>query len=352
MSAIPEPIHSTARAIYAWREAAEAAEPGHRSHLGASIIGHPCDRYLWATFRWVKRARWSGRMLRLFDTGKREEPRVLEELRAIGCEVVDEKDGHQLRVSFAAGHGGGSLDGVIVRGVPEAPGSMHVLEIKTMAPSRFATLQKDGCRQTMPQHWAQMQTYMRLIDIERALYVVVNKATDDLYVERIAYEGDEADRIIARATRLVFEPEPPQRISGKPDWWQCKTCTFAGHCHGTARPEVNCRTCAHATPGPEGRWYCTQFDHESIPAHVVPQGCAAHRYLPALLPWARQVDGNDAENWVEYEYQGVRFRNGARGPRSFPSMELAALDPSLLGDPNIETLRMQCDGEVTQARSA
>ena len=46
MPAIPPAQHQTAAAIFALHEAREAAE-APRQYLGASVIGHPCARYLW-----------------------------------------------------------------------------------------------------------------------------------------------------------------------------------------------------------------------------------------------------------------------------------------------------------------
>ena len=46
--------------------------------VGASSIGHKCERYLWYQFRWFFREKFNGRMLRLFDRGHREEARFNE----------------------------------------------------------------------------------------------------------------------------------------------------------------------------------------------------------------------------------------------------------------------------------
>jgi hypothetical protein len=55
-----------------------------REHLGASVIGRECDREIWYGFRWFKDNLFDGRMLRLFDRGRREEPVVLVDLMAAG----------------------------------------------------------------------------------------------------------------------------------------------------------------------------------------------------------------------------------------------------------------------------
>ena len=52
-----------------------------------------CDRAIWYAFRWAHPpTAYDGRMLRLFRTGDREEARLIEELRAIGCVVEGEQE--------------------------------------------------------------------------------------------------------------------------------------------------------------------------------------------------------------------------------------------------------------------
>ena len=55
----------------------EKKADNHREHLGASLLGHPCDRYLWLTFRWAVKPTFPGRLLRLFRRGHNEEDTVV-----------------------------------------------------------------------------------------------------------------------------------------------------------------------------------------------------------------------------------------------------------------------------------
>ena len=121
MVAIPEPSNGLEALIDRFYEGQKEAP---RPHLGASLLGHPCDRWLWLSFRWAVIEQFSGRILRLFDRGKREEEFVIRNLRAVGVDVREDEDGKQFRVDFG-GHVGGSLDGIIESGVPEAPQKRH-----------------------------------------------------------------------------------------------------------------------------------------------------------------------------------------------------------------------------------
>jgi hypothetical protein len=65
----------------------EAAEKGPRPHLGASVVGKPCDRAMVYGFRHAVRKKTEGRMLRLFNRGHLEEIRICAWLRMVGMEV-------------------------------------------------------------------------------------------------------------------------------------------------------------------------------------------------------------------------------------------------------------------------
>jgi len=231
MAPLPPPPTPTLDAIYA-AYVAEAGD-GFRDHLGASIIGKECRRALWYDFRWVTRSAFSGRMLRLFETGRREEDRLVRDLRRTGATVLDTdpETGRQWQVTALGGHFGGSLDAVAI-GLLEAPRTWHVVEFKTHGLKSFTALKKDGVRRAKPQHWAQMQVYMHLAGITRAMYVAVCKDSDEIHIERTRADGAEGERLLAKAKRVVDAPRPPSRIAEDPAWWQCRFCQHHDHCHG------------------------------------------------------------------------------------------------------------------------
>ena len=69
-----------------------------------------------------------------------------------------------------------------------------------------------------------MQIYMHLTGITRALYVAVCKDTDALHIERVAADDDAAERLLAKAGRIIYAPRPPARISEDPAWFECRFC--------------------------------------------------------------------------------------------------------------------------------
>jgi hypothetical protein len=300
-------------AIYAAYEARERGE--NRPHLGASRIGIACERAIWYGFRHALRPRFPGRVLRLFQTGHLEEPRMIEDLRSIGADVfeVDPDTGRQWQVSMWGGHFGGSADG-LARGVPGmAPDELVLLEFKTHAKS-FASLDNpNGVRGSKkPDHYAQMQVYMHLLPVapRRALYMAKDKATDELYCEVIEYDQPFARSMVDRAERVIFGDRPPARISENPAWWQCTYCDYREVCHGQDIADENCRTCAASRPLRDGSWECTL-------GRRIGKACEQWLPLPGMTPGEvtdHTDDWTEGKAWLVFTSRsGARYRMGVDG---------------------------------------
>lgn len=219
----------TVKAIYDyWKKRGDSEEA--RTYLGCSEIGHPCERFLWYKLRNLYKDNIEGRMYRLFDTGNKEESRFIADLRAIGYTVHDTgEDGKQFSVSGLGGRLSGHMDGCVL-GVFDAPKTFHVLELKTHNHKSFQKLVKDGVAKSKPMHYCQMQCYMGLSGMTRALYLAVDKDTDALYSERIRFNGEDFDILMDRAKRIIENETPPPRISDRPDYYECSWCPAKSIC--------------------------------------------------------------------------------------------------------------------------
>lgn len=302
-------------------------EPRHGWRIPAGQIGGECLRKVHYNFWWTDAPeKFDGRMLRLFETGNIEEDRLVADLRRAGMKVTEfepgkfDKDGNpkQFGVAFAGGHGYGKLDGK-VEGVPGAPVAVHVVEFKSHSEKSFAGLKKakekfgegEAVKNSKPEHYGQMQTYMHKTGIERSLYVAVNKNTDEIFVERIKYDFKYANRLENKARRVAFDSEPPPRVSEDPDFFGCRFCTrFRDRCHNITQdlPEVNCRTCLFVEAVEGGDWICKkhkiQTDRERQNS-----ACGSHLYNPNFVN-GQQVDFDLAEGFVEYAMpDGTTFTN-------------------------------------------
>lgn len=293
-----------------------------RPHIGASMMGHPCDRWIWLSFRWAVQPQFPGRILRLFRRGHQmEEATIVDDLRAIGMDVRTSRQ--QVRVDFGA-HVSGSIDAIIESGVPEAPKKRHVAEFKTHNLKSFNDLEKNGVNKSKPDHFVQMQIYMHGTKIDQALYVAVCKDDDRIYTEVVRYEKDIAQRYIDRGHRLALEDRMPPPLSNDPSWYQCKFCDAHEFCHETKTTKhVNCRTCAHSTAKVDSTWRCERHEADGIPVEVQRHGCESHVLHPDLVPWELK-DGPDEWTAV-YLIEGCEVANGdGNTPNVYTSREILA----------------------------
>lgn len=273
---------------------AEYAE-GHRNHLGGSVIGDPCERKIWNGFRWLKQEAIDGRKHRLFKRGHYEEPKFIHRLRRIGFEIFEfDENGKQFKIEGHSGHYGGSLDGIAI--APERyglPGPLLV-EFKTHNEKSFAKLagpikskwpelirdkaKAEGMRKSKPVHFAQMSSYGQAYGFPYGLYCAVNKETDEFYFEIVALDFAFAANLYNKAGRVIFSQEPPPKIAQSAAFFDCKVCHYSPICHHGAAPEVNCRSCEHASPIEGGEWYC-RVHGGTIQREVIPQGCPQYRRI-------------------------------------------------------------------------
>lgn len=310
---IPEQNHSISSLIDKHHEAKREFP---RAHLGCSQLGHPCDRYLWLSFRWAIIEQFSGRILRVFRRGQREEETITADLRAIGVDVRDS----QARVHFGA-FVSGSVDGIAESGVPEAPHKRHVVEYKTHSLKSFNDLEKSGVEAAKITHFVQMQLYMAGLEIDRALYVAVCKDDDRIYTERVRFQPEVAMKYVARGKRITLSERMPEPVSADASWYQCKFCAAHSFCFEShLTQEINCRTCALSTPCENSTFRCERYGAE-IPHGAQYEGCDGHVLHPDLVPWQR---GDGEELTAVYIIEGKPVRNGEPDRDTFTSAELLA----------------------------
>jgi hypothetical protein len=166
-----------------------------------------------------------------------------------------------------------------------------VLEFKTHSAKSFREMAAKGVAEAKPQHWAQMQAYMHLTGLTRAMYLAVCKDTDDLHIERVRADGDAAERLLAKAARIIGAARPPARVSEDPAWFECRFCDHHDLCHGEGAAAVSCRTCLHSTPV-EGGWHCARWD-QALDVETQPSACARHLFIPDLVPGDVVAAGDD-----------------------------------------------------------
>ena len=261
---------------------------GHRSHLGASLIGRECKRYLWYVFRWCLHEKTTGRQQRLFNRGHREEARFIEWLEGIGFKVWFENRDEgpnekgefpQYRISDVMGHFGGSLDGIAV--LPERYGIVEpvLLEFKTNGTGAgFNKLADDGMPIAKPEHFAQTSTYGKKYNFRYCVYLNINKNDDSLHIEVVKLNHNLGEQMIMKAEQIIMSQTAPARLSDNPTFHKCGYCHMKEVCHKGAVVEVNFRSCAFARPVENAEWFC-EVHNGNIPKDFIAKACPSYKAI-------------------------------------------------------------------------
>jgi len=228
----------------------EATPP--RTYLGASRLGHACERALQFEFAGAPKdegADFGGQTLRIFEIGHQLEDLAIRWLRAAGIDLCTRKgsrpDGEQFGFSVAGGHIRGHVDGIIA----DAPAALGLRtpalwECKTMNAKNWRACVKDGVTVSKPVYAAQIaiyQAYMEAtvpgISAAPALFTAINKDTAELHHELVPFDAALAQRMSDRAVRILQATDAGDllpRIAASRDFFECRFCAHAGRCWGLA----------------------------------------------------------------------------------------------------------------------
>ena len=316
MAELPEPRQPTVDAIWKARENENNARPQYEGYgVSASRLGTECDRKLFCDLRWVSPPEsLTGRKLRIFERGNIEEERVLDDLRRAGLEVsdVDPVTEKQWRFSLANGWLRGKADGRVL-GLLEAPKTEHLIEIKSMKAADWRAVQKHGLKKKKPDHWHQLHSGMSALGLNRGAYIAVNKDTEEILIERIKRDAEEANKQEARVLGLVEAHDLPGKIADKAENFACRFCQHKPFCHQQKFARRTCRSCIHFSFLSDGNGHCERFNEPLTPKQQRQgQDCLAHLYLPALVH-GDQVDAEPERETITYEMKdGTTWTDGAR----------------------------------------
>lgn len=226
----------------------EATAP--RTYLGASRLGHACERALQFEFAGAPKdegADFGGQTLRIFEIGHQLEDLAIRWLRAAGLDLYTRKgnrpDGEQFGFSVAGGRIRGHVDGIIAD-APAALG-LHIpalWECKTMNAKNWRACVKDGVAVAKPVYAAQIALYQAYmegtvpgISANPALFTAINKDTAELYHELVPFDAGLAQRMSDRGVRILQATDAGEllpRIATNRDFFECRFCSWAARCWG------------------------------------------------------------------------------------------------------------------------
>lgn len=224
---------------------AENAAREKRRYLGASRLGIACERALqfeYADAPVDAGAEFPGRTLRIFEVGHVLEDLAIRWLRLAGFDLYTRrKEGGQFGFSVAGGRIRGHVDGIFSDGPADLGLSFPMLfECKTMNDRNWKACVKSGVAVSKPVYAAQMAIYQAYLEPSipgiadhPALFTAINKDTQELWCELVAFDGGLAQRMSDRAVRVIQATEAGEllpRIATDSSYYECKYCSWATRC--------------------------------------------------------------------------------------------------------------------------
>jgi hypothetical protein len=215
-------------------KASKDAEP-KRPYLGASIVGHHCERYLGYSFHGVQvdeGAGFSGQTYRIFDMGHDGETRMAQYLRTAGFTLLTEKeDGGQFGFYAAEGAFRGHIDGVLTAGPLPLPYACG-WENKAVGDKKWNEFRRSGVRVASPTYYGQIQVYCAYLELPGFLFTAINRDDATVYAEYVPLDPAAAQQLSDKAVRVITSSRPeelPRCTTDQADF-RCKFCDFRVRC--------------------------------------------------------------------------------------------------------------------------
>jgi hypothetical protein len=208
-----------------------------RDYLGGSRIGEPCARRLVYEISHAppdEGREFDGGMLRIFEAGHCFEALSIGWLRAAGYDLwTERRDGGQFGFRAAGGRLRGHIDGVIVGGPDIGIAWPALWEHKALNAKSWNDLVKRGLKVSKPIYFAQVQFYMAYMELPVALFTAINKNTQALYHEAVAFDPAQAQALSDKAAEIIRAAEAgelPPRIASASDFHLCRLCPYQRRC--------------------------------------------------------------------------------------------------------------------------
>ena len=229
-------------------DAALTAERGgqeRRTYLGASRLGVACDRGLQYEFAGAPTdpdRDFDGRVLRVFEVGHVLEDLAIRWLRLAGFDLHSRTpSGGQFGFSVCNGLIQGHVDGIVMGAPANLGWSFPMLwECKTMNAQNWRDCVKRGVSVAKPVYAAQMAIYQAYIEstvegISRnpALFIAINKDTQELWFELVPFDAALAQRASDRAVKIITATEHGEllpRSFSESSHIECKFCSWQDRC--------------------------------------------------------------------------------------------------------------------------
>lgn len=215
---------------------ASKAESKTRGYIGASILGHDCERRIWLEWQGTAAPVFDisdGAVLKTgsreekFDRGRYEEERLIKVLEGAGY-LIGSRQG---AFSVLDGNFQGHIDGIIL----DQEAKQYILEIKSTQEKYFNSLIKNGVQKIFPTYYLQCQMYMHFFEIPRALFLAVNKNNGEIYQVVLKIDEDEIEMGLRKINKILSHGKDMPAALGDPNdappKMPCQYCDFVSFCY-------------------------------------------------------------------------------------------------------------------------
>ena len=106
-------------------------------------------------------------------------------------------------------------------------------EHKALNAKSWSDTVRRGVRVSKPIYCAQLQIYMAYMELQAALFTVLNKDSQELHHEVVALDARAAQALSDKAVEVIRAAEVgelPPRIAASPDFYLCRWCAYAQRC--------------------------------------------------------------------------------------------------------------------------
>lgn len=243
MVAIPQRGDPTLEMANREAERRSQREARRSPNLGASQIGHACERYLWLTIQPdTPTEEFTSQTLYRFADGHACEAVMAERLAAVEgvtLETIDPTTGRQYGARLLDNRFKCFVDGFVM-GLIQAPAAAHIWEGKAVNPDKYKKFQKLkrdlGEKSTLAAwdgvYYAQAVVSMEVFDLTRHYLTVCTPGAREWDSCRTEANPTMARALIARAKRIIEARDMPERASDSPKAPPCLFCRFKDRCHG------------------------------------------------------------------------------------------------------------------------
>jgi hypothetical protein len=232
LAALPLNIEINAHVERATATAAKMPRP----YLGASIVGHECQRQV--QYDWWCLPTLSARIQLIFDRGHAFEALARAQLIQAGFVFAPNE-----ALEFVALDGAmkGHADGIIIAG-PAMPGVYLQLpaiwECKALNAKNWRAVNANGLVRTFGRYGVQIAVYQKFLDkTNPALVTVINSDNCEILHLALPYDAERAEQAVARAEAIIAATRAgellPRAYDSRNDW-RCRVCPHTKRCWGVA----------------------------------------------------------------------------------------------------------------------